>query len=171
MTRDDERFEAFCSREYERVFRAALALSGRRDVAQDATQEAFGRALSRWGRLRKQPWAGGWVMTTALNLCRSDFHHRRRLTQVRSSVVDWLTEPPCPERVDLVSALRALPLRQRQAVILHYIGDLPVHIVAELMNTADGTVKSYLWRARRSLRLALAESDDLSRRKRKVRDG
>ncbi len=167
---DDAGFETFCAGEYPRVFRAALALTGRRDIAEEATQEAFARAWTRWRWLRRQPWAGGWTMTTALNLCRSEFR-RARFTRMSPSAADVPAEPPGPERPDLVDALRRLPVRQRQAVILHYIGDLPIHVVAELMNSADGTVKSYLWPARRFLRDQLEESDRPAQRTRKVRDG
>jgi RNA polymerase sigma-70 factor (ECF subfamily) len=165
MSRD---FESFCRDEYQRVYRAALALSGRAEVAREATQEAFGRAYSRWGWLSRQPWAAGWVMTTALNVCRSNFRKLRRTSRYPPPANEAWIEGPGPERADLVDALRRLPVRQRHAVILHYLGDLPVHAVAELMNTTDGTVKSYLWRARRALRSDLEVSDVPRRR---IRNG
>ena len=63
-------FDGFCKSEYASVYRAAFAFTGDKDAALDATQEAFSRAFARWARLSREPWAGGWVMTTALNLCR-----------------------------------------------------------------------------------------------------
>ncbi len=53
--------------EHAKVFRATWAFCGDRTVAEDATQEAFARALERWARLREQPWVTGWVTSTALN--------------------------------------------------------------------------------------------------------
>ncbi len=146
-------FEDFYGNEFPLVFRAALLLAGDRAVAEDATQEAFKRAYVRWGRLNRTDWAGGWVMTTALNIC------RRSLRKGRPG-------PPMPGfheshegdsagRVDLVRGLQALPPRQRQAVILYYLGDLHVAAVAELMNVNEGTVKAHLAQAREALRRSL----------------
>lgn len=143
-------FEDFCRFEYEAVYRACFAFSGSRELALDATQEAFGRAFARWRRLRKEQWAGGWVMTTALNLVRRGMR-RRPTTDVSDSIV--MDDPDL--RVDILEALRSLPLRQRQAVILYYLADLPVAAVAELMNASEGSVKTHLSRARRRLRKTL----------------
>jgi hypothetical protein len=70
-------FQELYEREFGAVYRAAFALCGDRELAQDATQEAFARAMSRWGRLRGEPWAAGWVMTTALNVARRGLRTRR----------------------------------------------------------------------------------------------
>jgi RNA polymerase sigma-70 factor (ECF subfamily) len=51
--------------------------------------------------------------------------------------------------------VRSLPLRQQQAVVLHYRLDLPVEEVARLMEVREGTVRTHLARAREALRAAL----------------
>jgi len=53
--------------------------------------------------------------------------------------------------VDLWQAIRELPRRQAQAVVLYYIVDLPVAQVAEIMGCREGTAKAHLDRGRRSL--------------------
>lgn len=145
-------FEDFCRAEYGTVFRATLAFSGSREIAQDSTQEAFARAFARWRRLSTQPWAGGWVMTTALNLCRRAL---RRMPEANAT-----PSPAAPVdsdlQIDVLDALRDLPLRQRQAILLYYLADLPVAAVAELMNASEGSVKTHLSRARRTLGVRLA---------------
>ncbi len=155
----DRNFDTFCRQEYSSVFRAAYALTSDREIAEDATQEAFGRAFARWHRLEDEPWVTGWVMTTALNLCRSAARSRGRDRRLGENPSSTRSSPPNADRVDVITALRRLPSRQQQAVILYYIGDLPVRVVAEHMNMADGTVKSYLFRARSALRDSLAERD------------
>ena len=155
MTSD---FAEFYEREYSSVYRAAYALSGHREVALDATQEAFKRAFARWQRLAREGWAGGWVMTTALNLCRKEV---RRAIGSRGEAVAPVVEPASPDRLDLIAALRSLPARQAEAALLFYWGDLPVPVVAMLMHVAEGTVKAHLSHARESLRAALvAPADD-----------
>jgi RNA polymerase sigma-70 factor (ECF subfamily) len=65
----DSAFERFYTNEAKAVFTAVYLMCRDRQLAEDATQEAFARAFERWDRLERQPWAAGWVMTTALN-CR-----------------------------------------------------------------------------------------------------
>ncbi len=145
-------FEEFCRAEYGTVFRATVAFSGSRDIALDSTQEAFARAFARWRRLSTQPWAGGWVMTTALNLCRRAL----RRGPDRSEIDPAVGAADSDLQMDVLDALRDLPLRQRQAVLLYYLADLPVAAVAELMNASEGSVKTHLSRARRTLGVRLA---------------
>lgn len=63
-------FDEFYRGSYPKVFAAAFTVSGDRVAALDAVQEAFERAFMRWSRLGREPWAEGWVMTTAMNFCR-----------------------------------------------------------------------------------------------------
>lgn len=149
------RFEDFYAAEFDRVIDSAFAFSGDRDAAMDATQEAFARAFARWRRLSRHAWAGGWVTTTALNVLR-----RRYRDNSRSSVtVPETTSHDASARVDLLRALQSLPMRQREAAVLFYVADLPLHAVAEAMGVSDGAVKSHLARARDSLRISLEERD------------
>lgn len=140
-------FDAFCRREYSSVYAAVRALTENRDAALDVTQEAFARAFARWSRLGKAPWAGGWVMTTALNLCR----RRLRRRPPGPATAEISGGSPVETRLDLAAALKTLPARQREAVVLHYLADLPVAGVAEAMRTSEGTVKSHLARGRQAL--------------------
>jgi RNA polymerase sigma-70 factor, ECF subfamily len=123
----------------------------RGDVAEDATQEAFERAYARWNRLRKKEWRGGWVMTTAMNLAKRRLK-RAGVEQRETAETVTLPAGEGAERIDVVSAIRALPFRQRQATILYYWADLPVAAIAELMGLSEGAVRAHLAHARRALR-------------------
>jgi RNA polymerase sigma factor (sigma-70 family) len=148
-------FESFYAAEFHRVYKAIYLTCGDSEAAQDLTQDAFKLAFVRWRRLRDEPWVGGWVMTTALNLMRKD---RKRPGTVE---LEPAAMPPVfdSSEQDLLEALRALPHRQRSATLLYYLGDLPVHGVAEIMGVADGTVKALLSQARDNLRASLGGSD------------
>lgn len=144
-------FETFYATEFQRVFKAVYLSCGDRSLAHDATQEAFERAFVRWRRLSREGWAGGWVMTTALNLMRKDLKRPRDadLARVAPSVATDRYE------TDLLDILRGLPHRQRAAVLLHYVADMPVREVADAMGVAEGTVKALLAQAREKLRTTL----------------
>jgi RNA polymerase sigma-70 factor, ECF subfamily len=152
-------FETFCRSEYAQVFRAVCLATGDPEVASDATQEAFKRAFVRWRRLSKEPWAGGWVMTTALNLCRMEFRYRARSRNRLALGNSVDTREPTGDRVDVLKALATLPFRQRQAAILYYWGDLSTSVVAELMGLSEGAVRAHLTHARKALRKTLEVID------------
>ena len=140
-------FEDFYRLEFARVYRAAWLLARNDHDALEAAQEAFARAFARWRRLRNEEWVAGWVITTALNFLR-----RRRKAEPPVSSRDRVVSEPSAAAVDLQRALRRLPARQREALVLFYVGDLPVHKVANLMGIGDGTVKAHLSRGRVALR-------------------
>ena len=146
-------FEDFFRAEHGRVFRACCLVTGDADVASDATQEAFQRAFVRWRRLSKHPWAGGWVTTTALNVCRKEL--RRRTRPAASGGNEPGPERDVPRELDVVKAIGALPFRQREAVVLFYWSDLPTAAIADLMNISDSAVRAHLTHARAALRKTL----------------
>ena len=137
------------------MFRTVYLLCGDRVLAEDATQEAFARALERWERLRTQPWTGGWVTTTALNVARRGMRRKRPL---RATTSDDPTD--VEETIDLWALVKDLPRRQQEAVVLHYRMGLSVEEVADVMDCREGTVRTHLARARQVLRAALKEGSN-----------
>jgi RNA polymerase sigma-70 factor (ECF subfamily) len=154
-----EDFGAFYAAEFDNVFRASSAFLGDSQEAWDATQEAFSRAFARWKRLRREDWAGGWVMTTALNLSRRELHRSHHQTPPPAQDRSFDGERAWGERLDLVEALLALPPRQRKATVLYYLGDFSVTQVARLMEISEGTVKAQLSSARTKLLRTLATGE------------
>ena len=146
----DRRFAELYQAEFAAVYRACYALCGDRQLAEDAAQEAFARALERWRRLRERPWAAGWVVTTALNVVRRSLRRRGAEPRPEPGTGQAGTNG-AEDRLDLIRAIRALPARQQEAVVLHYVADLPVSDVAEAMGVETGTVKAHLARAREAL--------------------
>jgi RNA polymerase sigma-70 factor, ECF subfamily len=141
----DPAFRELYEREFPSVFRAAFSLSGDRELAEDATQEAFARALARWRRLSGESWAAGWVTTTALNVVRRSM---RRRPHVETRPPDSLDAEAL---IDLRAAIADLPVRQQTAVVLHHLMDLPVRDVAAAMRCREGTVKAHLSRGRTAI--------------------
>jgi RNA polymerase sigma-70 factor (ECF subfamily) len=65
------------------------------------------------------------------------------------------------ETLALVQALGTLPVRQRQAIVLHSLADLPIQEVAQALAVPNGTVKSLLARGRRTLAAKLGEPEEV----------
>lgn len=142
----DPAFRQMYESEFARVFRTVFLLCKDRATAEDATQEAFIRALERWARLKDEPWVAGWVTSTAVNMVKRSL---RRRPVLRPS--DDTEEDP-DTAIDVWRGIRRLPLRQQQAVVLYYGGDLSVGEVARIMECEEGTIRAHLAKARQALR-------------------
>lgn len=150
-------FEHWYVGEHARLFASLLVLSGDRELAAEATDEALSRALQHWERVREMDSPGGWTYQVALNVVRRTARRRtleRRVLRRLSSHAD--APAPAGEVWDVV---RALPERQRMAVVLRYVADLAENDIATAMGVTRGTVASTLADARRALAGLLAEPD------------
>ncbi|MEY2422106.1 MAG: polymerase sigma-70 factor, subfamily [Acidimicrobiaceae bacterium] len=140
-------FEAWYLREHPKVMAALTWVAGDPHVAADATDEAFARAYANWRSVGRMASPGGWVYRVALNVV------RRRMR--RAAFEQRTVEPPAEvaQVVDreIWTVVQQLPERQRVAVVLRYLLDLPEQDVATAMNISRGTVASALAAARRRL--------------------
>jgi len=151
-------FSAFYASTYRPLCAQLYLHTGSLAESQDLVQEAFCRALAQWDRIVTYDDPAAWVRRVAWNLAVSRWRSIRRLRELAPRLVDPPTIPePSPDRVVLAAALRRLPRRQRQSVVLHYLTDMPVADVARLIGTSEGTVKSWLHRARASLAAHLSD--------------
>jgi RNA polymerase sigma-70 factor (ECF subfamily) len=129
------------------------AYFGDRQEAQDAVQEAFCRAYSRWRTVSRYDDPVAWIRRVAWNLAVSRWRRTRTaLTFLRRQRRDEvLLDGPGPDRVALVAALATLPAGQRRAMVLRYLADLSIAEIADREGVAEGTVKSWLHRGRAAL--------------------
>jgi RNA polymerase sigma-70 factor (sigma-E family) len=125
--------------------------------AQDIAQEAFSRAWQRWAAVSKYDNPLSWVRRVATNLAHSRWRRVKVATAylIRQRIED-LPELS-PDSVDVVTALKRLPVAQRKAIVLYYLMDLPIEDVAEELGAPAGTVKSWLHRGRASLSTELGD--------------
>lgn len=151
-------FDEFFVANYGSVLRAVRLLVADREGAEDLTQEAFARACRRWRAVSRMDRPVAWVYVVALN-------ERRRQWRRERSIVSPADAPSSDEEGAVLTAIRVrelletLPPRQRAAVVLRYLSDLPVRDVATVMHCAEGTVKATLHRALVSLRLTIEDDD------------
>ncbi|WP_230687114.1 SigE family RNA polymerase sigma factor [Catellatospora vulcania] len=151
-------FAEFYSASFQKLAAALYVYTGDLAEAQDVVQEAMIRALARWSTVSTYDEPAAWVRRVAWNLATSRWRRVRRGLELASrGHREELSPGPEPDRVAIVAALSDLPTRQRQAVILHYLEDLPIAEIAAMIGVAEGTVKSWLHRARATLADRLSE--------------
>lgn len=152
--------EVFVSEEYAAVVAAVRLITGDREGAVDSVQDAIVRYLENPPAVPVRNVAA-WITVVASNRSRDRFRRQQaeRRAIERLEVVD--VHPAVDSRVadpQVLDAVRALPLGQRQACILFYFLDLSVAQIAEELDLSVGTVKTQLFRARATLAEALAPS-------------
>ena len=150
-------FAEFYAAQFRPLTLQLLAYTGDPALAQDLVQEAFSRAVPRWSRVRAYDDPANWVRRVAFNLARSRWRRVRTAQAYARRHREEAVEGPTPDRVALIRALATLPDRQRRAVILHYLAGFSVAEIAMHENTAPGTVKSWLHRARTALAAQLTD--------------
>ena len=153
---DTPDFSDWYAEQHPLVLAALTVTSGRADVAAEATDEAFARAYERWERVRRMASPGGWLYRVALN----DLRRRCRRQAIERELLRRQAPPtvaPAAIEPHLWEAVRSLPPRQRTAVALRYVLDLPEADVARLMGVTRGAASATLTAARRGLERLLAE--------------
>lgn len=128
---------------YPSIVRSAWSICRDLPRAEELAQEAFVRAYRRWSRLERGGYAEPWLHRTVMNLALTSVTRRTRGRELEAAVPAPMAPAPAPEVTEdwLVGTLRRLPRRQREAVFLRVIVDLPEDEVAALMGISTGSVK------------------------------
>jgi RNA polymerase sigma-70 factor, ECF subfamily len=146
-------FEALFREHAGAVFRTLYAFTaGRVPIAEEATAEAFARAVAFADGIRDPV---PWVYRTAFRIAVDELRRERRTTPEAAEGVE-----PVPAGLgELVEALRELSPNQRAAIVLRYEADLPVEEIARRMGARPATVRVHLHRGRNRLRELLGAED------------
>ncbi|MFB9448330.1 SigE family RNA polymerase sigma factor [Dactylosporangium vinaceum] len=162
-------FADFYRQSRDQCLRAVLATTGDLTLAEDLVAEGFARAWASWSKVSRHPAPAAWVVRTALNL-RISWWRRYR----REVVLDGHDRAqPVDEGADhvLLAAVRRLPRRQREVVVLRIWLDLDTRTVAEVLGISAATVGVHLSRATAHLRAGFADgSVELTLDYRKILD-
>ncbi len=137
------------------------------DLATDAVDEAFVRALARWSRVERMDAPVGWIFTVARNVVTKTRGRRsvesdlvRKADGVGVAGHHGAPDISPESQWELWDAVGQLAERERTAVALRYLGDFTESQVAEIMGVAPGTVASTLSSARKHLAAILSATRD-----------
>lgn len=153
----DTELEDLYERHYAGLVRMAALLVGDRGVADEIVQDAFVRALVSWRTIRDPERAPAFLRSAVLNGARSRLRRwavaRRHVQAVPDGVDSEETRSVVHQ--EIVAALRAVPSRQRECIVLRYYLDLPEQEIAAAMGVSTGSVKTHLHRGLHALGRAM----------------
>jgi RNA polymerase sigma-70 factor (ECF subfamily) len=172
---DPDAFNALIERYQTPIFNLCLRMLGRRELAEDATQNTFVAGFRGISRLQGSH-IGAWLLRIAANACYDELrrHARRPASSLDALMEDDETPyvpasaEPGPEeetlraeaRRDIERALLNLPAEQRLAVILCDVEGLRYDEIAEVTRSSLGTVKSRISRGRSKMRELLSHEGE-----------
>jgi len=175
---DQWAIEEFVCRYHQKAYAIAYYISGDREEAEDLTQEAFLRVFRNIKKFRGDSSFYTWFYRIVVNTCLDGRRRRRRWEQIfsRPGEREERTKEVPEEQPDMGKAsnpmdalsgkqlnlevrkaLMTLPERQRIAFQLKVFHGMSIREIAHVMGSAEGTVKSQLFRAIHSLRTALKD--------------
>lgn len=162
MQKNQARFNHLVSAYSDWLFRYAYWLSGNRDVAEDLVQETFMRAWRFLDSLESDAAAKSWLTT----ICRRENARRFERKQLDYSDVEMDTIATereefdaRPEVIALRNALRSLPAKYREPLILQVIEGYTLDEIATMVDLPRNTVATRLFRARQKLKSILEGED------------
>jgi RNA polymerase sigma-70 factor, ECF subfamily len=139
----------------DRLLRSACLMCGQSANAQDIVQETFCRALAALPDFRCEAGVYTWLFSIMRNVYLKQLRHERRLLnflllQPRVSQAEGNPADHCEQKSthsQLVEAIRKLPAKQREVVILRFVDDLKIADIARILSLPEGTIKSRLFKA------------------------
>lgn len=144
------------------LVRLAALLMGETASAEEVVADAFVALHRRWGRLQDPQAAFGYLRTSVVNGSRSVRRHRDVEVRYRQPSAPAPAGPEesavqADEDARVMAALRRLPRRQQEVLVLRYYAEASEAEIAEALGISRGAVKSHASRGVRALRDALTE--------------
>ena len=152
-------FELVFQGHYRRLVRSLALACGNQELAADLVQQAFVQLWASWPQVSRYESPANWVGRVAISRLQD---HRRSIRRLAGALLRLEVQPEPAggspgDHLDITAALARLPLRQRLAIVLHYLDDRSIPDVASLMGVSEGTVNRHLFRAREALRSYLGD--------------
>lgn len=163
QARQQAAFRRLYERHLPQVYGLCLRLTGNRQLAEDATQEAFLQVWRKIDSFRGESSFSTWLHSLTANSTLSYLRKQKRWWQCLGdhehfeAVAEQIEDSPATDVGDLLQLLPRLPERARLVFVLHAIEGYRQDQVARLMGTSTGTVKAQFHKASSLLKQWLGE--------------
>ncbi|WP_336823694.1 sigma-70 family RNA polymerase sigma factor [Sporosarcina sp. USHLN248] len=148
---DDEAFLRLLSEHKEALYRTALSYLKNEEDALDAVQEVTMRSYDKIKTLRMPEYAKTWLIRIMMNHCRDVLNKKKRyVLDANAGKLEGISDDFT--YLEIEEALSRLSEKERQLIHLKYLHDIKIKDIADMTSTPEGTVKTRLYKAVKSLR-------------------
>jgi DNA-directed RNA polymerase specialized sigma24 family protein len=158
---DETGFTEFFQDSWNPCLKAVAASTGNLALAEEQLAEAFARAWTSWRRVSRHPAPRAWVVRTALNANASWWRRHARELPLVGHDLEGPSTPGSGLDSAVMTAMRRLPTRQREVLVLRVFLDLDIDTTAAHLGIAPGTVRAHLARAVAALRTELSRANTM----------
>ena len=159
---DEQAFELLLKHESRKLYRTAFLYVGNKEDALDVVQDTVYKAYQSIGNLKNPEYFSTWLIKILIRNAYRVLEKNRKFTTLDYESLSNIQDHKVieiHENIDLSNALNMLNENDRTAIILFYYHSLPIHLIATMMDKPEGTVKSYLRRAKIELQKILGGAD------------
>jgi RNA polymerase sigma-70 factor (sigma-E family) len=156
-------FDAWVEARVDRLLRFAYLVTGSQHAAEDAVQSALTRACEKWSRVSRAADPDAYVRRMVVNAHVSSWRRSGRRESPVADVRETSTTDPGDHVAEADAVWRVcsgLPARERAVVVLRFYEDLDYDEIADLLDIAPVTARTYVHRALSSLRAELTREED-----------
>ncbi len=135
------------------LYRIALSHTGHRQDAEDAVHDVFLRFVEKAPVFADQKHEEAWFIRVTINRCLDLLRrNKRRGTLALDENIDRPAEPDEPEESETLEAVRRLPPKYKDVILLHCLEEKSVEATAEILGISVSAVKMRLMRGREMLK-------------------
>ncbi|MFS0722540.1 RNA polymerase sigma factor [Paenibacillus sp. 1P07SE] len=142
------------------LFRIAMVHLGRREDAEEATQDTFIKLMEKAPAFNDAEHQKAWLIRVITNHCKSLLGRGWRKREVKLEGVDPVVTDD-PEAQALIELVLSLPVKYRTVIHLYYYEDYPIREIGDILQISESAVKMRLKRGRQLLKLELEGADPL----------
>ena len=132
------------------LYRVSMSMLKNESDCEDAVQTAILTAYEKLDTLKNEEFFKTWLVRILINVCNNE---RKRFVDIQECMETAAATTEI--NIDVKMALKQLPLKIREVVVLYYMEDFSVKEIKAILNIPEGTVKSRLSKGRELLKLSL----------------
>ncbi|MCY7789709.1 sigma-70 family RNA polymerase sigma factor [Bacillus haynesii] len=155
-------FEMLFQKHSDQLYRTAYIYVRNKEDALDIVQETAYKAFLSIAQLRNPEYFLTWLTKILIHQAYALLDKKKKVVLMDRPLQDEGREQEmhADDRMGMLEAVQQLRKEYQTAIILFYYHDLPIHDIAGVMNAPEGTVKTYLKRAKLELKQLLTGGED-----------
>ncbi|WP_261129851.1 sigma-70 family RNA polymerase sigma factor [Bacillus sp. Marseille-Q3570] len=155
---DDKAFESLIQQDSDKLYRTAFLYVRNKEDALDLLQETVCKAYVAINKLKNPEYFSTWITKILMNTAYEFLNKKKRILLTGDAFFEAIANQSpsnVEDHIDLVKAISELKEDYQSVIILFYYQDRSIHDIAKIMDRPEGTIKTYLHRAKFELNKAL----------------